>query len=44
MTTFAISRVRSAKRDIQLPNGWWLLPSILVGAAIWVATLTAIFF
>lgn len=44
MTTFPISRVRPAKRDFQLPNGWWLLPSILGGAGIWIATLTALFF
>jgi hypothetical protein len=28
--------------SLQLPRGWWLLPSILGGTAIWVKLLTAL--
>ena len=29
--------------SLQLPRGWWLLPAILGGSAIWLKLLTTLF-
>jgi hypothetical protein len=43
MTTLPITMEQSPEVEIRVPAGWWLLPSILAGAGIWVAGLTALF-
>lgn len=30
------------KRQMQLPSGWWLLPSVLLGTGFWIAAITAV--
>ncbi len=43
MTTLPIIMDKSTDRESEFPAGWWLLPSIVVGAGIWIAGLTALF-
>ena len=44
MTTLPITLEGSAGRNVHFPAGWWLLPSVVVGAGIWIVGLTALFF
>lgn len=44
MTTLPITMEGSDERGFHLPMGWWLLPSVVVGAGIWIAGLTALIF
>jgi hypothetical protein len=30
------------KRQMLLPSGWWLLPSVLLGTGFWIAAITAV--
>ena len=44
MTTLPIITEQPARRAVHVPAGWWLLPSVLAGAGIWIAGLSAVFF
>lgn len=33
---------RSTQPKLRLGSGWWLLPSVVMGAGIWIAAITAV--
>jgi hypothetical protein len=35
-------RVAPRRRDTVLPSGWWIMPSLFVGLALWWALITAL--
>ena len=44
MTTLPIILDKPMVSAGQMPNGWWLLPSVVVGAGVWGAVLKVVFF
>jgi hypothetical protein len=44
MTTLPIIMDKPVERSSQMPAGWWLLPSVILGGGIWFAVLKTIFF
>jgi len=44
MTTLPIITRKAATREAHFPAGWWVLPSVVAGAGLWIAGLSAVFF